>query len=183
MSSFPHRLRALLANPDIVKAGKSIGGDIKKLLVEHGAASASTVELGTFTKSRQLVGNATIGLAGLVSVLLKETLDKDSEVRLSNWSRPLSVEQQKCAALDSYASLVVYQHILQSSSPVPTPTSSFQAMELLVTDSSGSRRVAICVIADEQPAKNGRFIGGAKARVWVRVVRVLVPSFILPFAS
>jgi len=183
MSSFPHRLKALLANPAIVKAGKSIGGDIKKLLVEHGAASASTVELGTFAKSRQLVGNATIGLAGLVSVLLKKTLDKDSEVRLSNWSRPLSVEQQKYAALDSYASLVVYQHILQSSSPVPAPTSSLQAMELLVTDSSGSRRVAVCVIADEQPAKNGRFTVGAKARVWVRVVRVLVPSFILPFAS
>jgi len=90
MSGFPHRLKALLANTAIVKAGKSIGGDVKKLLVEYGAASESTVELETFAKARQLVGHATIGVAGLVNVLLRKTLGKDPDVRLSNWSRPLS---------------------------------------------------------------------------------------------
>ena len=85
--------------------------------------------------------------------------------------------------MDSYASLLVYEHALQSSSTVPALTSSLQEMELLGTDSSGSGRAASCVVLDEQPAKNGNFVVRAKARVWVKVVRVLVPSFILPFAT
>lgn len=182
MSSFPHELLALLADVEILKVGKSIGGDCRKLFKEHGAVTKSSLELANFAKSRHLVGNATIGLAGLVAVLLQKTLDKDPGVRLSNWSRPLSEEQQTYAALDSYASLLVYEHVLQSSSPVPEPSATLKDMELYVTDASGTCRVAVCSVADAQPTKNGNFLVGAKGRVWVKVVRVLVPSYALPFA-
>ena len=42
--------------------------------------------------------------------------------------------------------------------------------------------MAACVVADSQPAKHGNFVVTAKNRVWMKVVRVLVPSFVLPFA-
>ena len=181
MSTFPHQLKALMADPDIIKTGKSIGGDCKKLRSEHGAATVSTVEVANFAKSRQLVGNATIGLAGLVAVLLQRTLDKSPGVCLSDWSRPLSSQQQTYAALDSYASFLVYLRVLQSSSPVPERSSNLQGMELYVADASGTFRVAVCTVADAQPPKHGNFVVGAKGRVWVKVTRVLVSAFTLPF--
>jgi len=182
MRSFPHQLRALLADPTVVKAGKSIGGDRKKLLADFGVDVKSTIELGNFAKARQLVGSATIGLAGLVSVLLKRVLDKDPAVRLSDWSRELTADQQTYAAMDSYASLLVYQYIFSAESPVPSMTSTLIGKQLYLADASGTRRVARCVVADAQPAKYGNLVVGAKERVWVKVVEVLVPAFALPYS-
>jgi len=181
MRSFPHQLRALLADPTVVKAGKSIGGDRKKLLTDFGVDVTSTIELGNFAKARQLVGSAKIGLAGLVTVLLKRVLDEDPAVRLSDWSRELTADQQTYAAMDSYASLLVYQYIFSAESPVPLMTSTLIGKQLYLADASGTRRVARCVVADAQPAKYGKFVVGAKERVWVKVVEVLVPAFALPY--
>jgi len=182
MSSFPHELLALLANVEVLKVGMSIGRDCKKLFKEHGAVTTSTMESANFAKSRHLVGNATIGLAALEAVLLQKTLDKDPGVRVSNWSRPFSKEQQTRAELDSYASLLVFEPVLQSSSPVLEPSETLKGIELYVTDASGTCRVAVCSVADAQPTKIGNFLVGAKGRVWMKVARVLVPSFARLFA-
>ena len=84
MCSFPNELRALLAGVEVLKVGQSFGGDCNQLFTEHGAVKTITLELANFATSRHLVGNATIGLAGLVAALLQNTLDKDPGVRLSN---------------------------------------------------------------------------------------------------
>jgi len=182
MRSIPHQLRALLADPTVVNAGRSTGGHRKTLLADFGVDVTSTVELGNFAKARQLVGSATIGLARLVSVLLKRVLDKDPAVRLSDWSRELTADQQTYAAMDSYASLLVYQYIFSAENPVPSMTWKLIGRQLYLADASGTRRVARCVVADAQPAKYGNFVVGAKKRVWIKVVEVLVPAFALPYS-
>lgn len=76
------------------------------------------------------MGNATIALAGLVAVLLKRALSKDASVHPSDWTQTLSANQQTYAALDSYASLAVYQRIYDAQSPIPVPKASLKGMDL-----------------------------------------------------
>jgi len=182
MRSIPQQLQALLAHLPVVEAEKSIRGDRKKLLANFGVDVTSTIERENFSKARQLVGSATIGLAGLFSVLPKRVLDKDPAVRLSDWSRELTVDQQTSAAMESYASLLVYQYVFSAESPVPSMTSTLIGKQLYLSDASGTRRVARCVVADAQPEKYGSFVVGAKERVWVKVIEVLVPAFALPYS-
>lgn len=48
--------------------------------------------------------------AGLAAAVLSAQLAKDQGLRTSNWETwPLSLEQQQYAALDAYASLLLYQ--------------------------------------------------------------------------
>jgi hypothetical protein len=48
--------------------------------------------------------------AGLAAAMLSAELRKDPGLRTSNWETwPLSLEQQQYAALDAYASLLLYQ--------------------------------------------------------------------------
>jgi len=46
----------------------------------------------------------------LAESVLKRSIEKDQTLRTGNWERwPLKVEQQQYAALDAYASLLIYQ--------------------------------------------------------------------------
>lgn len=48
--------------------------------------------------------------AGLAAAVLSAELAKDQGLRTSNWETwPLSLDQQQYAALDAYASLLLYQ--------------------------------------------------------------------------
>ena len=50
------------------------------------------------------------GYAGLAAAVLSAEVDKDQGLRTSNWETwPLSFEQQHYAALDAFASLLLYQ--------------------------------------------------------------------------
>ena len=71
--------------------------------------------------------------AGLAAAVLSAELAKDQGLRTSNWETwPLSLEQQQYAALDAYASLLLYQvappeclspySILISNAFLPTPS-------------------------------------------------------------
>lgn len=48
--------------------------------------------------------------AGLAAAVLRADVEKEQGLRTSNWEAwPLSQEQQHYAALDAYASLLLYQ--------------------------------------------------------------------------
>jgi len=61
-----------------------------------------------YAKKCNLTPNAGISLAGLVEVLLNKKLDKSNHLRFGDWSTALSVDSQRYAGLDSFASFSVY---------------------------------------------------------------------------
>lgn len=161
--------------------GKHIGGDKARLKAAYGVTTEGTLELGRLASDRQLVTDAGLGLAALVRTLLNSTLSKEDSVRLSDWSVTLGQEQHKYAALDAYASLAVYKAIVAAGSAIPAHENNLSGMDLFLTDASGTERVARCRVARAQPEKHGSFKVSQQSRVWLEVIDVLVPGFVLLF--
>ncbi|KAH7340475.1 ribonuclease H-like domain-containing protein [Rhizoctonia solani] len=119
MKNFPSRLREVLEDYTVVKAGVGIAGDAKKLWRDHGVSLLGAVELSklaqvsdpsrwTTTKPGEL-----IGLARLVEVYRSHYLTKNKRVKLSNWEQPLDSKQIQYAASDALAGAIIYQHLLE----------------------------------------------------------------------
>jgi hypothetical protein len=100
--TFPQKLAELLANPKIVKVGRNIGGDIKRLSNTFGVAGSGELELGGYCRDRDVVQESWRGLAYLCGTVLKRRLPKPDVLRCGDWEREeLSDEQKKYAALDA----------------------------------------------------------------------------------
>lgn len=113
MREFPDKLRGMLEDRDIVKAGVGIQGDCYKLYRDWGISMRNCVDLSLFARS---VDNATwkgryanpIGLARLVETYEHLSLPK-GKVQRSNWeAAPLSLLQQDYAANDAHSGLIVF---------------------------------------------------------------------------
>jgi hypothetical protein len=89
---------------------------------------------------------------------LKKNLPNDHDVRLSNWcARHLTSAQCRYAALDAYASYLIYQKLISSSDPRfnPPPTSLEPGSGVLLFTKSNAFCVASGTICEEQPTKFG----------------------------
>jgi exonuclease 3'-5' domain-containing protein 2 len=118
MAAFPSKLRELLEDPTIVKAGVNvrgmpllsiarfssveqfIPGDAKKLYTDHKVKIQNLVELSSLSRiaDPDLIcggGRKLIRLQKLVAAYLKHNLVK-SEVRTGDWEYRLSEEQLQC---------------------------------------------------------------------------------------
>ncbi|KAK9814882.1 hypothetical protein WJX73_001238 [Symbiochloris irregularis] len=149
-------LRQLLERADILKAGVGINGDAMKLTRDYGIQMKGLVCLGEQAdlrmKSTDRHGRS---LADLAVDVLGKTLNKDPNIRLSNWETlPLSMEQQHYAATDAYASLRICQvlgtmpKIVRT--PVPAPLRLSESTDPAMPDESVA---AAAVLAPLQPAK------------------------------
>ncbi|KAI0823109.1 ribonuclease H-like domain-containing protein, partial [Trametes gibbosa] len=115
MRTFPERLRELLADETVVKAGVGIQGDCKKLCANYGVDTRNCVDLSLLART---VDNARwkgkytspIGLARLCETYEELTLQK-GRVQTSNWELPLDTRQQDYAANDAYAGLTLYTRL------------------------------------------------------------------------
>ena len=94
----------LFSEPGIIKAGVSLGHDIKKLKERQDFHEAGFVELSTLSDAAGIRNN---GLRGLAAILLKCRISKGAQ--RSNWSRPdLSRDQILYAATDAFISREIY---------------------------------------------------------------------------
>ncbi|KAG9127976.1 hypothetical protein FRC07_006570 [Ceratobasidium sp. 392] len=134
MRDFPERLREVLEDPEIVKAGVGIAGDAKKLWRDYGVSLLGAVELSHLARSADTSRWGTgkshelISLTRLMEAYQSRRLSK-GKVRMSNWELPLTVQQLNYAASDALAGYMIYQH-LQSLDPQTLPetyTSDFVA--------------------------------------------------------
>ncbi|OJT14022.1 Werner Syndrome-like exonuclease [Trametes pubescens] len=115
MPTFPERLRDLLADETVVKAGVGIQKDCKKLFTDYGVDTRNCVDLSLLART---VDNARwkgkyaspIGLARLCETYEELTLQK-GRVQTSNWELPLDLRQQDYAANDSHAGLTLYTRL------------------------------------------------------------------------
>jgi len=181
LRSVPHQLRSLLANPSVFKVGKNVGGDAAKLLRDYGVKTERYLELGRLASKRQLVPSGSISLVALTRALLRRDLNKEESLRMSSWEHELSPEKVQYAALDAYAGLALYEKIQEMGSPIPLPASLVSGTSVLLSDPSGTQRVARCTVVANQKEKVGNLIIAAKSRIMVQVDEVLLPAFRLPF--
>ncbi|KAI9283790.1 ribonuclease H-like domain-containing protein [Umbelopsis sp. AD052] len=114
MGVFPHELKGLLQNRNILKTGVNIRGDALKLYRDFRILTNGLVELGTLaraTHADELQGYKGLSLRLLCAIFLGKSLAKGT-TRISRWDAPtLSSKQTQYAADDAYASFAVYQAI------------------------------------------------------------------------
>jgi hypothetical protein len=173
--TLPSPLASLLENHKLVKIGRHVGADIKKIEKDFGVRGNGTLELGTFCRERRLVANASLSLAELCAAALQLRLSKSNDVRLSDWkAMPLSTTQIQYAALDAYVALAIYtkhQHdpIIGRSLPVPTEAGTCVALY----PAHCLQPAAICTTL---AATSTRILS---ERLTVTVTEVLIPAMIV----
>lgn len=107
-------LEALLASPQLVKAGFGLGDDLRRLTSKCGIACAGTVDLA----QRLRTGRNAVGVKSAVADLLGQQLQKSKKVATTNWaSRVLSDRQILYAANDAHAALRVYRAWMARGAP------------------------------------------------------------------
>lgn len=105
----PTRLRALLANPEIVKAGVSLEYDIGELRKIGEFKAAGFVDLGLVAKRSGLQNH---GLRGLAAVLLGFRISKGAQ--RSNWAQDeLTAVQIDYAATDAWVGRELYLYMAE----------------------------------------------------------------------
>ncbi|KAM8970347.1 Werner syndrome ATP-dependent helicase isoform X2 [Sarcophilus harrisii] len=110
MSVFPQGLKMLLENEAVKKAGMGIA-DQWKLLRDFDIHLKSFVELASMANEK-LRCKETWSLDSLVKHLFSKRLLKEQSLRCSRWEDfPLTEDQKQYAAIDAYASLIVYQKL------------------------------------------------------------------------
>ena len=69
----------------------------------------NVINIGTYTRVCHVVQNGSLSLAELCKMVLKVNLDKNADVRLSDWNAPkLTPSQMKYATLDAIFSLTIF---------------------------------------------------------------------------
>ncbi|OBZ79223.1 Werner syndrome ATP-dependent helicase [Grifola frondosa] len=113
MPRFPAKLRELLQNDQIVKAGVGIQHDCKKLYMDHAVDTRNCVDLSLLARcvdNPRWKGkySSPIGLARLCETYEELTLQK-GRTQISNWEAVLDARQQHSdAANDGHAGFILY---------------------------------------------------------------------------
>ena len=108
----PRALALLINDSTIVKAGRNVKGDLKKLNRDYGIAWKGALELGAFCRRRGAIERGTLGLSDISALVLGGKLSKDSNLRLSDWeSGALDENQVMYAALDAWASFKIFESV------------------------------------------------------------------------
>ncbi|XP_063039779.1 exonuclease 3'-5' domain-containing protein 2 isoform X2 [Engraulis encrasicolus] len=121
--ALPSTLAELLSDLHVLKVGVGCYEDGKRLAHDHGLVLRRTVDLRFLAmRLRHVPLTNGLSLKSLASDLLDISLDKSLHLRCSDWeAEELSPEQVSYAAHDAQVSVVLFFHLLASSSG-STPT-------------------------------------------------------------
>ena len=180
-AGLPHELKSLLCDETVLKVGRSISADVKRLQKKWpDLVVANIKDLGAVAKDFGLVTHANVALKTMCEELLRVTLDKTQQV--GHWGGDLSDAQITYAAKDAHACWSLYDMMMSSGSRLIKADNLTDNAPVIVMDASGTERVATATISSNQPAPGGRRVAAHKRRVMVNVVTVLVPSYVLPLS-
>ena len=103
---------AVLASPDVTKAGFGLSSDVKQIAAKFGAAPHAVIDIDTLFRRQGY--RKELGVKAAVAVLFGQRFAKSKKASTSNWAaRQLSPAQIVYAANDAYAAICVY-HALQT---------------------------------------------------------------------
>ena len=118
LKRMPASLKSLLQNRLVCKTGNRVHNDVR-MLKPWDVLVANVVKLGHLAKARGISPTRAPSLGFLVDALFGCHLEKVDSPRLSNWGNRngLSEEQVRYAALDTYASIKVYEKLVTMMNP------------------------------------------------------------------
>ena len=117
LRSLPHVLKSFLLDKTVKFVGVNVTGDFHKIgrdcnltnEINRSSIQHNVINLGKYARLRDVVQNGSIGLAKLSEIVLGLSIDKSSNLRLSDWNTTnLSGDQIKYAALDAIVSHMIY---------------------------------------------------------------------------
>lgn len=117
LKTLPTPLQALLEDDNLLFVGVGIKGDCTRLEKSFEVQINNAVDVSSFAVERkmELMGRS---LSGICATFLKRSLSKAPQIRLSKWNDPLCPQQVDYACLDSYASILCYQHVIDNCDPI-----------------------------------------------------------------
>ncbi|RKU42451.1 hypothetical protein DL546_003309 [Coniochaeta pulveracea] len=109
-------LKKIMEDPEVTKVGVCIKGDCTRLKKFMGIDSKGVFELShlyklvkySTTKEYSAIDRKTVNLAAQVKEYLRLPLFKGSDVRSSDWSQQLAMDQIIYSACDAYAAVQLY---------------------------------------------------------------------------
>ena len=98
---------AVLASPDVMKAGFGLSSDVRQIATKFGAAPHAVIDIDTLFRRQGY--RKELGVKAAVAVLFGQRFAKSKKASTSNWAaRQLSPAQIVYAANDAYAAMCVY---------------------------------------------------------------------------
>ncbi|ROW06030.1 hypothetical protein VMCG_04613 [Cytospora schulzeri] len=129
-------LKKIMENPDITKVGVWIKGDCSRLKKYLGIESRGIFELSHLYRQvkyltngrHDLINKKLVKLADQVKEILRLPLFKGTDVRASNWSQELTMDQIVYSASDAYAGVHLFATLNHQREQLnPTPPLPFHA--------------------------------------------------------
>ena len=118
MKSLPKHLTKLILDSRVLLVGLNIESDLWKLARDFDVNvkpifdNKCVVDISRLANEK-LKSNEHWSLEGLCRNRLGQRLDKNSDIRCGDWTEvPLRAEQKTYAAIDAYASLLIYEHLM-----------------------------------------------------------------------
>lgn len=179
----PHLLCTMLANSNVIKAGRNVAADLKRLQLEskHPEPFVGGIDLAKMAKDRALITSARSGLAALSAAVLQKRIIKDSALRVSEgWEdTDLSSAQLTYAATDAYVSYALYRAM----EPIPVPgdvaPDACDGTPVSVLQDDKSVVIAHGYIKDRQKHIQIRGRNLTVTRSVVEITKVLVPGALI----
>ncbi|TGJ78124.1 hypothetical protein E0Z10_g10644 [Xylaria hypoxylon] len=176
--------RSLMEDPNVLKAGVSIKGDTTRLRNFLDIDSRGLMELShlyklvTYSRNRQYhnINRRLVPLATQVEEYLHLPLFKGQNVRTSDWSRPLDMNQVIYSASDAYAGLQLFatlEHHRRQLDPCP-PSPHRAELNLAVRFADGIKVAAPedTLEADDVVPTDGHAPGSAEKAVTIEAVSI-----------
>lgn len=98
----------ILENPDIIKAGLAVRGDIRSLSARMNFKAAGFVDISNYTSRMGIINT---GMKNLAALFLGERVSKAAQ--MSNWDADLTPKQLDYAATDAWMSRRLYLEVLK----------------------------------------------------------------------
>ena len=129
----PRDLKTLLSDPQVKKVGRMVDSDLCYLQKEVHSHQpfVGGIDLAKLAKEHSIVPNARVGLGDVCAAVLGKRLNKNVPQCVSTqWDNEiLDKDQLNYAALDAYASLLIYEALKRIPAPGPLPKILFHRLQ------------------------------------------------------
>jgi len=185
----PTPLMSILNEPRIIKAGRGVQADLKKLQKDAGIKNEfpGGVDLASFAKKCHVAPNARVSLAELSALVLNHRLEKNQQTRVStDWDNAkLSDAQIAYVSLDAYVSQAIYQRLIEVEKFGNIPKNMQVGMAVTVYQEDGQKAIIhgtwSSLNLDEHPVVDEiefKSIEHTKL-VAIEVQKILIPAAII----
>jgi hypothetical protein len=176
-------LKQVLSNPNIIKVGRCVTSDLKYLqqACQSTTSFVGGIDLGKLAKNRLMVKTARTSLADVCAAVLHKRLNKNLAERIgTSWeNEDLTSEQIQYAALDAYASLTIYNALLNILTPSALPDSPKIGTPVLLFNNDRTRVLVHGTISPHALEDTFMGIHLSSSRSVVEIHQVFVPGALI----